>query len=77
VKLSYHWFQGTTEVVHDGLKTSIPSNLDTNQSVQLDGKIKAPQQPGTYTLKWDMIEGSSYFTEHGVPTGNQQVTVTD
>ncbi len=75
-RLSYHWFQGTTEVISSGLRTNLAGPVGFNQSAVLNANLRAPSNPGTYTLKWDMIqEGITWFRDKGVPPGNQTVVV--
>jgi hypothetical protein len=75
-RLSYHWYQGMTEVVWDGERTFLPNQLDPGQSAALQASLKAPAALGTYTLQWDMLqEGVTWFSWEGVPTLNQTVEV--
>lgn len=74
--LSYHWFQGATEVLWEGERTYLPNQVNPNQSVALQANLKAPAALGTYTLRWDMLQETvTWFSWAGVPTGNQTVEV--
>ena len=75
-RLSYHWFRGTQEVIRDGLRTNLSGPVAFNKSVTLNANLRAPSNPGTYILKWDMLqEGVTWFRNKGVPTGDQTVVV--
>lgn len=77
-RLSYHWYQGTKEVVRNGLRTNLPGVIAFTQSTNppLSASVRAPSTPGTYILRWDMVqEGVTYFRDKGVPTGDQTVIV--
>ena len=75
-RLSYHWFRGAQEVVRDGLRTNLAGPVAVNQGVTLNAKLRAPSSPGTYTLKWDMVqEGVTWFRNKGVATADQTVVV--
>ena len=75
-RLSYHWFRGTQEVIRDGLRTHLSGPVASNKSVTLNANLRAPSSPGTYILKWDMLqEGVTWFRNKGVATGNQTVVV--
>jgi hypothetical protein len=75
-RLSYHWFQGNREVIRDGLRTNLTGPVAFNRGATLNAKLRAPSSPGTYTLKWDMLqEGVTWFRAKGVPTGDQTVVV--
>ena len=53
-RLAYHWYQGSTLVTWDGLRTILPSSVPPGGSLTLQASVKAPASAGTYTLKWDM-----------------------
>jgi hypothetical protein len=75
-RLSYHWFRGTQEVIRDGLRTNLPAPVASTKSVTLNANLRAPSSPGTYILKWDMLqEGVTWFRNKGVPTFDQTVVV--
>jgi hypothetical protein len=76
-RLAYHWYDGSgTTVVWNGLRTYLPQAVGPSQSLALTASLLAPTTPGTYTLKWDLVqEGVTWFSSQGVATGNQTVTV--
>ena len=77
-RLAYHWYDGsgTTVVAWNGLRTYLPQTVGPSQSLALTASLQAPAAPGTYTLKWDMVQdGVTWFSSQGVATGNQTVTV--
>ncbi len=74
--LSNHWFSGAQEITHDGLRTVLPHRVCPGETVQMMGSLQAPSAPGTYILKWDMVqEGVAWFSDKGVPTHDVTVTV--
>lgn len=86
IRLAYHWYAAGAAptstppnygaVVWNGFRTDLPGPLAPGASVTLAARIIAPPNPGTYTLKWDMLrEYVSYFSQLGVPTKDQTVTV--
>jgi hypothetical protein len=47
-----------------------------NQTATLNARLRAPSSPGTYTLKWDMLqENVAWFRTKGVATFDQTVVV--
>lgn|GEM_PF-1361555 len=78
VRLSYHWIDSNGNgIIWDGERTSLPNNLDPGMSVNLKAKVKAPKQPGLYTLKFTMVqENVSWFEFKGAKTLDIPVTVT-
>lgn len=75
--LAYHFHQGDTLIEFNGVRTFLPfGEIAPGQSVLFEASVKAPPAPGTYTLKWDMVqEDIAWFSWKGVPTGDQVVTV--
>lgn len=75
--LAYHWHQGGTLIEFDGVRTFLPfGEIARGQSVLFEASVRAPSAPGTYTLKWDMVQDDvTWFSWKGVPTGDQVVTV--
>ncbi|MGA7990111.1 MAG: hypothetical protein WCC53_01640 [Thermoanaerobaculia bacterium] len=79
--LSYRWFQGSTPATPQGLRVPLTAAVPPGAtSSPLVVRIQAPAAPGTYTLKWDMLEivggGEVLFSSRGVPTFDQTVNVT-
>lgn len=64
VKLSYHWYdsQGTTIVVWNGEQTNLSADVLPGGVISLQAQLRAPAQPGVYTLKWDMLRGTAWFS---------------
>jgi hypothetical protein len=76
--LSYHWVQNGLAVVFDGERTAMPTAVLPCMKVQLAAAVKGPPSAGAWTIQWDMVlEGVSWFSAKGVPTGNKDVTATD
>lgn len=75
-RLSYHWFQGAKTVVFDGHRTMLPSTVQSEGAIPLNAKVTAPSTPGSYTLKWDMVEENvAWFSWRAVPTKDVNVNV--
>lgn len=69
VKLSYHWLNGSGNVVTwDGQRTSLSGDMSTGQSATLTANLLAPASAGSYTLVWDIVrEGITWFASTGAP----------
>ncbi len=77
-QLSYHWYDSAGRLVTwEGLRTSLGADVYPSRNIQLQAKVVAPFYPGTYTLKWDMVSETYWFSEGygGWPTQNVVVNV--
>jgi hypothetical protein len=78
VTLSYHWINSAGQtVVWDGLRTRLPADVPAGQLTQVQATLAFPSAPGTYLLRWDLVqEGVSWFSGKGVRMPEQTVSVT-
>ena len=78
VTLSYHWINSAGKtVVWDGLRTKLPADVPAGQLTQVQATLAFPSAPGTYLLRWDLVqEGISWFSGKGVKMPEQTVSVT-
>ncbi len=76
VNLSYHWYDTSgNAVVWDGARTPL-AGLDPNELASLNANVVGPQQPGTYVLKFDIVqEGVTWFSSKGMLLAPIVVTV--
>lgn len=81
VRLGYHWYNAL------GIETPVApyaGNFAMARNIAPDGtatfenvELRAPQTPGAYTLKWDMVhEGITWFNARGSPTDDLPIAVT-
>lgn len=78
VALSYRWEDANgREVEMVPLRTPLPHDVASGQTVRLAAKVRAPSVPGRYVLRWDLVEGEEgWFSQrHGVACLTQPVTV--
>ena len=79
-RLGYRWYdsQGKQylQPAPEDHRTSLPSNIQYGQSVELKAQLTASREPGAYVLKWDMVhEGYTWFTDQSSPTLDVAVLV--
>lgn len=75
-RLAYHWYNEGSFVLWEGFRTVLPQAVGPGQSIALQAILQAPSIPGTYSLRWDMIEdGVTWFSAQGVPMADQTVVV--
>ncbi len=79
VRLSYHWEKNDETGAHldfEGRRSLLPSDVLPGAEVRLLGVVQAPDRPGRYRLRWDLVrEHVTWFSERGNPTGDQIVDV--
>ncbi len=76
-RLGYHWYQGPTLVTWEGVRTTLPSTVPPGGSITVQAVVTAPDTPGTYSLRWDLLRQTvAWFSQQGVATGNVTITVT-
>jgi hypothetical protein len=77
VNLGYHWNDSAGRaVVWDGARTKLPADLGPGQSVTLQATVAAPTNPGTYSLRFDLVqEGVSWFSLKGAAPTDFTVNV--
>lgn len=77
IDLGYHWVDTAGNVVvWDGIRTKLTSDLAPGASQLLQAALQYPSAPGSYVLKWDMVqEGVAWFSQKGVPTGDVGASV--
>ena len=76
VNLSYHLYDATGRLVTwDGLRT--PLAIGAGQTATVKAQIGDPVAPGTYTLKFDLVqEGAFWFSDKGIAAASRSVNVT-
>ena len=77
VHLGYHWTDPLGGVVvWDGTRSNLAADVAPGATQTLQAQLVFPPAPGTYVLKWDLVqEGVSWFSGQNVPTFDQTVTV--
>ena len=76
-RLGYRWYQGSTQVSKDK-SNSLPASVAPGASVTVLARVVAPSTPGSYTIRWDMVQlgtTNTWFASQGVTTGDFAVTV--
>ncbi len=65
VSLSYHWEDASgREVVREGLRTRLPEDVPPDGSVTVRQEVRAPEEPGAYTLVLEPVyENVAWFSD--------------
>lgn len=77
VRLGFRWFKPDGTALPENatleLRTPLPKSVAPGETAVLDATLQAPQQQGSFVLKWDMVqERITWFEEQG----NVPLTVT-
>jgi hypothetical protein len=77
INLGYHLYLSNGALfVWDGARTALAAPLAPGQSVTITAGVRTPPMPGTYTVKFDMVqEGVTWFSGKGVPMGSATLEV--
>jgi hypothetical protein len=76
--MSYHWQRAgaDTVLVFNGWRTAFPAPVPPGESITLPVNLRAPAQPGSYELVWDVVhEQRAWLSAEGVTPGRSVVTV--
>jgi len=67
VKIAYSWYYPNGALYFlDGLRTRIAPSPRPGQSVELRAVLRAPDRPGRYLLKWDLVyDPFAWFKDRG------------
>jgi predicted O-methyltransferase YrrM len=67
--LSYHLLSSSGQIIaHDNVRTYLRESLKPGESTEVDLRINAPAQPGSYRLELDLVwEGVMWFKNIGNP----------
>jgi hypothetical protein len=70
VLATYHWLRPNGPVVvWDGVRTKLPGDIGKGKSIDVPLTLKAPEEPGKYTLVIDLVqEGALWFADTGSQT---------
>ncbi len=75
VQLIYRWLDSQGHVVSTSQPVSLARDLKAGASEPVQISVQAPAQGGTYTLQWDLIQGTRVFSKLGAQVKQDTVTV--
>jgi hypothetical protein len=69
-QLGFQWYNAAGQMVtfppQLDFHTPLPADVPPDATVTLQARLRAPEAPGNYLLRWDMIhEGITWFTSQG------------
>ncbi len=80
VHVGYKWFSRSGEQLLDveDRRTVLPFDIEPNQEAAFGALLAAPQTPGSYYLRWDLVvEGLTWFSDAGNPPLVLPLSVTE
>lgn len=78
INLGFHWFdeKGERIILWDGLRTSLPYDVQPNEAVILNAAVGPPETPGEYVLEFDLVqEMVTWFKQKGSKTLRMNMNV--
>lgn len=76
IRLGNHWYAGDEALRWNDGRTDLPHDLAPGASVELELRVTAPDEPGTYALELDVVqEAVAWWAEHGSTPARTTVTV--
>jgi RHS repeat-associated protein len=77
--LSYHLYDSNGNLISwDNVRSPLPYAMGPLTQASFDAKVYAPENPGTYTMRWDMVqEGTTWFSDQGVSMAERSFQVDD
>jgi hypothetical protein len=69
-RLGFQWYDSNGQYVQFpanlDFRTSLPRPVPTNETVELEARLRTPNAPGNYLLRWDMVhEMVTWFSSQG------------
>lgn len=80
IRLGYHWMNNKENRLNifDGKRTNLKNYVLPGESIELDATIESPEQPGVYTLQYDLLkENIFWFSNMNIPMLERRVIVVD
>ncbi len=77
VQLVYRWLDSQGKVLSTSQPFALAQDLAVNGTEPIQISVQAPAQAGTYTLQWDLIQGTLVFSKLGAQPKGDSVTVTN
>lgn len=75
VQLIYRWLDAQNSVVATSNPVTLPQNVNVGSSLNLTIPVQTPVQAGSYTLQWDMMQGTTIFSKQGAQVRNDSILV--
>ncbi len=75
VQVLYRWVNAQGQTIATSSPLALTQDVDAGKTLSFSTTIQAPMQFGTYTLQWDMQQGSTLFSQQGAQVKNDNVQI--
>jgi len=76
VQVIYRWQNAQGQAITTSSPIALSQDVGVGSSVSITATIQAPMQFGTFTMQWDMQQGTTTFSQQGAQTKNDSIQVT-
>jgi len=76
VQVIYRWQNAQGQAITTSSPIALSQDVSVGSSVSITATIQAPMQFGTFTMQWDMQQGTTTFSQQGAQTKNDSIQVT-
>ena len=75
VQVLYRWVNARGQTVATSSPFALTQNVEAGNALSFTATIQAPMQFGTYTLQWDMQQGTTIFSQQGAQVKSDSVQI--
>ncbi len=75
IQVLYRWLNAQGQTVATSNPLALSQNVDASSSTSLVVTLQAPTQFGTYTLQWDMQQGTTVFSQQGASVKSDTIRI--
>jgi hypothetical protein len=73
VQIIYRWLNAQGQTMTISSPFALPQDVGVGSSVSIPVTLNAPMQFGTFTVQWDMQQGTTFFSQQGAQTKNDSI----
>jgi len=75
VQVLYRWVNARGQTIATSNPFALTQNVEAGNTLSFAATIQAPMQFGTYTLQWDMQQGTTVFSQQGAQVKSDSVQI--
>ena len=74
-QMLYRWVDGQGHTVMTSNPITLSQNVNVGSAITMTVNVQAPAQQGNFTLQWDMVQGTTIFSQHGASVKADSVQI--